>query len=116
VLLLEYGGQFTDALADASLLSPASDSSPRTTSSTRARVLGGESCLNAGFCTRASSSYVRAAGWTTAMFESINESLLVRRQRRGWPSSLLRAATLSPGSVVSSPPPPPALQIGYGGH
>ncbi|KAM0904813.1 hypothetical protein ACQ4PT_017800 [Festuca glaucescens] len=29
----------------------------------RARVLGGGSCLNAGFYTRASGEYVRAAGW-----------------------------------------------------
>lgn len=89
----------------------------------RARVLGGGSCLNAGFCTRASSGYVRTAGWTTVKFESIDESLPVRRQQGGWLSSLLRAATpslraamLSHGAVVSSPPPPPALQIGFGVH
>jgi hypothetical protein len=52
-----------------------------------------------------------------------DESLLVRRQRGGWPSSLLHAATpspriatLSPGAVVSSPPPSPALRIGSGRH
>jgi hypothetical protein len=52
-----------------------------------------------------------------------DESLLVRRQRGRWPSSLLRAATpspraaaLSPGAVVSSPPPPPGLRIGSGRH
>jgi hypothetical protein len=45
-----------------------------------------------------------------------DESLLVRRQRGGWPSSLLRAVTPSPGAVVSSPPPPPGLRIGSGRH
>ena len=52
-----------------------------------------------------------------------DESLLVRRHRGGRPSSLLRAATpspraatLSPGAVVSSPPPPPVLRIGSEGH
>jgi hypothetical protein len=39
----------------------------------RACVLGGGSCLNAGFCTRASSGYVCATGWTTAKFESIDD-------------------------------------------
>jgi hypothetical protein len=52
-----------------------------------------------------------------------DESLLVRRHRGGRPSSLLRAATpspraatLSPGAVVSSPPPPPGLRNGSGRH
>ncbi|CAO2840188.1 unnamed protein product [Amaranthus hypochondriacus] len=37
----------------------------------RARVLGGGSCINAGFYTRASSSYVKRAGWDAKL---VNES------------------------------------------
>ncbi|XP_010685404.2 protein HOTHEAD [Beta vulgaris subsp. vulgaris] len=37
----------------------------------RARVLGGGTCINAGFYTRASSSYVKRAGWDTKL---VNES------------------------------------------
>ncbi|KAL2899545.1 Protein HOTHEAD [Bienertia sinuspersici] len=37
----------------------------------RARVLGGGSCINAGFYTRASSSYVKRAGWDEKL---VNES------------------------------------------
>ncbi|KAL0445570.1 UNVERIFIED_CONTAM: protein HOTHEAD [Sesamum latifolium] len=37
----------------------------------RARVLGGGSCINAGFYSRASADYVRAAGWDARL---VNES------------------------------------------
>ena len=76
VLLLERGGlpygnrnvsseyHFADALADTSPLSPAQRFvSEDGVINARARVLGGGSCLNAGFYTRASSAYVRASGW-----------------------------------------------------
>ncbi|XP_044449582.1 protein HOTHEAD isoform X2 [Triticum aestivum] len=75
VLLLERGGlpyrnmsnqeHFTDALADTSLASPAQRFvSTDGVVNARARVLGGGSCLNAGFYTRASNEYVRTAGVT----------------------------------------------------
>lgn len=76
VLLLERGGSpygnpnitylstFGAALSD---LSPSSPSqrfiSEDGVISARARVLGGGSCLNAGFYTRASTGYVRDVGW-----------------------------------------------------
>ncbi|GJN30102.1 hypothetical protein PR202_gb18381 [Eleusine coracana subsp. coracana] len=76
VLLLERGGlpygnrnvsssyHFADALADTSPSSPAQRFvSEDGVVNARARVLGGGSCLNAGFYTRASTGYVRAAGW-----------------------------------------------------
>ncbi|KAL6899515.1 hypothetical protein ACP4OV_006173 [Aristida adscensionis] len=76
VLLLERGGSpyedarvlsmahFSDVLADTSASSP----SQRFVSedgviNSRPRVLGGGSCINAGFFTRAGAGYVRAAGW-----------------------------------------------------
>ncbi|GJM91274.1 hypothetical protein PR202_ga07635 [Eleusine coracana subsp. coracana] len=73
VLLLERGGlpyrnmsnqqHFTDALADTSPSSPAQRFiSEDGVVNARARVLGGGSCLNAGFYTRASNDYVQMAG------------------------------------------------------
>uniref|UniRef100_A0A0D9VJH7 Glucose-methanol-choline oxidoreductase N-terminal domain-containing protein n=1 Tax=Leersia perrieri TaxID=77586 RepID=A0A0D9VJH7_9ORYZ len=76
VLLLERGGSpyddervlnmahFADVLADTSASSP----SQRFVSedgviNARPRVLGGGSCINAGFFTRAGAGYVRARGW-----------------------------------------------------
>uniref|UniRef100_A0A0E0K3L3 Glucose-methanol-choline oxidoreductase N-terminal domain-containing protein n=1 Tax=Oryza punctata TaxID=4537 RepID=A0A0E0K3L3_ORYPU len=76
VLLLERGGSpyddarvlnmahFADVLADTSGASP----SQRFVSedgviNARPRVLGGGSCINAGFFTRAGAGYVRALGW-----------------------------------------------------
>ncbi|XP_020683557.1 protein HOTHEAD [Dendrobium catenatum] len=85
VLLLERGGSpygnsnitnlasFADTLAD---LSPTSASqrfvSEDGVINARARVLGGGSCLNAGFYTRASPDYVRRAGWSDGRL--VNES------------------------------------------
>ncbi|KAI3501219.1 hypothetical protein L1887_29082 [Cichorium endivia] len=76
VLLLERGGSpygntnITDLAAFGAALSDLSPSSPsqRFVSTdgvvnARARVLGGGSCLNAGFYTRASPRYARLAGW-----------------------------------------------------
>ncbi|CAI9771760.1 unnamed protein product [Fraxinus pennsylvanica] len=84
VLLLERGGSpygnpnitnldaFGEALSD---LSPSSPSqrfiSEDGVISARARVLGGGSCLNAGFYTRASPLYVDDAGWDGLL---VNES------------------------------------------
>ncbi|KAG1354619.1 Protein HOTHEAD [Cocos nucifera] len=84
VLLLERGGSpygnknitnlayFADTLADNSPTS----ASQRFVSedgviNARARVLGGGSCLNAGFYTRASPQYARKAGWDWRL---VNES------------------------------------------
>ncbi|RWR89337.1 protein HOTHEAD-like protein [Cinnamomum micranthum f. kanehirae] len=76
VLLLErgdspYGNQnisnlinFGDTLSDLSPTSPSQRFiSEDGVINARARVLGGGSCLNAGFYTRASPSYVRTSGW-----------------------------------------------------
>ncbi|KAI8544602.1 hypothetical protein RHMOL_Rhmol08G0309600 [Rhododendron molle] len=84
VLLLERGGvpfanynvshmkTFHLTLAD---ISPSSASqffiSTDGVLNSRARVLGGGSCINAGFYTRASTSYVRKAGWDARL---VNES------------------------------------------
>ncbi|XP_068649798.1 protein HOTHEAD-like [Aristolochia californica] len=76
VLLLERGGSpydnanissirtFGDTLADHSPTSPSqSFTSEDGVFNNRARVLGGGSCLNAGFYTRASPEYVKDVGW-----------------------------------------------------
>ncbi|KAL3609978.1 hypothetical protein D5086_000998, partial [Populus alba] len=76
VLLLERGGspygnpnitnlsKFGAALSDPSPTSPSQRFiSEDGVINARARVLGGGSCLNAGFYTRASLEYIRAAGW-----------------------------------------------------
>ncbi|XP_047971939.1 protein HOTHEAD-like [Salvia hispanica] len=84
VLLLERGGSpygnpnitnlssFGRALSD---LSPSSPSqrfvSEDGVINARARVLGGGSCINAGFYTRASSRYVAGVGWDSRL---VNES------------------------------------------
>ncbi|XP_020241205.1 protein HOTHEAD-like isoform X2 [Asparagus officinalis] len=84
VLLLERGGSpygnlnisrmqnFHISLADTS---PSSPSQPFISTdgviNARARVLGGGSCINAGFYTRASTSYVKNAGWND---ELVNQS------------------------------------------
>ncbi|KAI3812970.1 hypothetical protein L1987_17683 [Smallanthus sonchifolius] len=84
VLLLERGGSpygnenITDLAAFGAALSDLSPTSPsqRFVSedgvvSARARVLGGGSCLNAGFYSRAGPDYVRLAGWDARL---VNES------------------------------------------
>ncbi|KAJ1272328.1 hypothetical protein BS78_06G193400 [Paspalum vaginatum] len=76
VLLLERGGspyddarignmtRFADTLSDTSPGSPAQRFvSEDGVINSRARVLGGGSCINAGFYTRAGDGYVRDAGW-----------------------------------------------------
>ncbi|OVA12373.1 Glucose-methanol-choline oxidoreductase [Macleaya cordata] len=84
VLLLERGGSpygnpnitnlssFGAALSDLSNTSPSQRFiSEDGVINARARVLGGGSCLNAGFYTRASTNYVRAVGWDGKL---VNES------------------------------------------
>ncbi|KAK8963073.1 Protein HOTHEAD [Platanthera guangdongensis] len=82
VLLLERGGSpygnnnisdldsFSNALAD---LSPSSPSqrfiSEDGVINARARVLGGGSCINAGFYSRASNNYIRRAGWNSSLVD-----------------------------------------------
>ncbi|XP_015570806.2 protein HOTHEAD-like [Ricinus communis] len=84
VLLLERGGSpygnpnitnlanFGAALSDPSPTSPSQRFiSEDGVINARARVLGGGSCLNAGFYTRASTAYVRTVGWDGRL---VNES------------------------------------------
>ncbi|CAL0330933.1 unnamed protein product [Lupinus luteus] len=84
VLVLERGGSpygnpnisnlaaFGAALSDTSATSPAQRFiSEDGVINSRARVLGGGTCLNAGFYTRASPNYVRDAGWDG---KAVNES------------------------------------------
>ncbi|XP_028799218.1 protein HOTHEAD isoform X2 [Neltuma alba] len=76
VLLLERGGSpygnpnVTQAVAFGAALSDLSPTSPAQrfisedgVINSRGRVLGGGSCINAGFYSRASTQYVREAGW-----------------------------------------------------
>ncbi|KAJ6714540.1 hypothetical protein OIU85_026080 [Salix viminalis] len=91
VLLLERGGspygnpnitsldKFGAALSDLSPTSPSQRFiSEDGVINARARVLGGGSCLNAGFYTRASSEYIRAVGWESRL---VNESYQWVEQR-----------------------------------
>ncbi|KAJ8626484.1 hypothetical protein MRB53_019791 [Persea americana] len=86
VLLLERGDSpygnpnisnlinFGDTLFDLSPTSPSQRFiSEDGVINARARVLGGGSCLNAGFYTRASPSYVRASGWDGRLVNSSYE-------------------------------------------
>ncbi|CAL4937322.1 unnamed protein product [Urochloa decumbens] len=105
VLLLERGGlpygnrnvsseyHFADALADTSPLSPAQRFvSEDGVVNARARVLGGGSCLNAGFYTRASGGYVRAAGWdhrlVNASYRWVERALVFRPGVPRWQRAL----------------------------
>ncbi|XP_039780304.1 protein HOTHEAD-like [Panicum virgatum] len=105
VLLLERGGlpygnrnvsseyHFADALADTSPLSPAQRFvSEDGVVNARARVLGGGSCLNAGFYTRASSAYVRASGWdhrlVNASYRWVERALVFRPGVPRWQGAL----------------------------
>ncbi|TVU48601.1 hypothetical protein EJB05_08242 [Eragrostis curvula] len=105
VLLLERGGlpygnrnvsseyHFADALADTSPSSPAQRFvSEDGVVNARARVLGGGSCLNAGFYTRASSGYVRASGWdarlVNASYRWVERALVFRPGVPPWQCAL----------------------------
>ncbi|RLN19696.1 hypothetical protein C2845_PM02G21800 [Panicum miliaceum] len=111
VLLLERGGlpyrnmsnqqHFTDALVDTSPASPAQRFiSEDGVVNARARVLGGGSCLNAGFYTRASNDYVRAAGWDARLVNSsyrwVERALVFRPDVPPWQAAL-RDALLEAG-------------------
>nr|CAD1835376.1 unnamed protein product [Ananas comosus var. bracteatus] len=58
----------------------------------RARVLGGGSCLNAGFYTRASDAYVREAAWRPALvreaYRWVERKVAQRPAIRQWQSAL----------------------------
>jgi choline dehydrogenase len=101
VLLLERGGQpygsrnvsSENHFADASPLSPAQRFvSEDGVVNARARVLGGGSCLNAGFYTRASGGYVRAAGWdhrlVNASYRWVERALVFRPAVPQWQRAL----------------------------
>lgn len=92
VLLLERGGSpyansnitnlsgFTSGLCDPSPTSPAQHfDSEEGVSNVRARVLGGGTCINAGFYSRASQDFVAKVGWDAAL---VNKSY-------GWVEDLL---------------------------
>uniref|UniRef100_A0A1D1ZKZ1 Protein HOTHEAD n=1 Tax=Anthurium amnicola TaxID=1678845 RepID=A0A1D1ZKZ1_9ARAE len=108
VLVLESGGapygnlnvsymqNFHICLADTS---PESPSHPFVSTdgviNTRARVLGGGTCINAGFYTRASTRFVKTAGWDG---ELVNESYpWVERQIVHWPEVAPWQAALRDG-------------------
>ncbi|XP_054823842.1 protein HOTHEAD-like [Prosopis cineraria] len=105
VLLLERGGSpygnpnITDL---ASFGVPLSDTSPASPAqrfisqdgviNSRARVLGGGTCLNAGFYTRASPLYVRDAGWdgrvVNESYEWVEQSVAFEPPMRQWQSAV----------------------------
>uniref|UniRef100_A0A7N0ZXS6 Glucose-methanol-choline oxidoreductase N-terminal domain-containing protein n=1 Tax=Kalanchoe fedtschenkoi TaxID=63787 RepID=A0A7N0ZXS6_KALFE len=105
VLLLERGGspycnpnitnmgEFGAALWD---LSPSSPSqrfvSEDGVINARARVLGGGTCLNAGFYTRASGSYVEQAGWDGRLvnesYSWVEEKVTFQPPMRQWQSAV----------------------------
>jgi choline dehydrogenase len=107
VLLLERGGSpdedarvlsmanFSDVLADTSASSP----SQRFVSedgviNSRPRVLGGGSCLNAGFFTRAGAGYVRAVGWdpreVLAAYEWVEDRVVFQPVLGPWQDAVRR--------------------------
>lgn len=108
VLLLERGGSpygntnvsylqnFHISLADISPKSPSQAFvSTDGVINARARVLGGGTCINAGFYTRASQRFVRTAGWNA---ELVNESYpWVEKQIVHWPELAPWQAALKDG-------------------
>ncbi|CAL9116320.1 unnamed protein product [Musa textilis] len=108
VLLLERGGSpyrngnithmqnFHIGLVDTSPGSPSqSFISTDGVINARARVLGGGTCINAGFYSRASPSFVKAAGWDE---ELVNESYpWVERRIVSWPDVAPWQAALRDG-------------------
>uniref|UniRef100_A0A0D9W8F2 Glucose-methanol-choline oxidoreductase N-terminal domain-containing protein n=1 Tax=Leersia perrieri TaxID=77586 RepID=A0A0D9W8F2_9ORYZ len=107
VLLLERGGspydderignmtRFADTLSDTSPLSPAQRFvSEDGVINSRPRVLGGGSCINAGFYTRASDEYVRGLGWdieaTTAAYRWVEDVVAFQPELGPWQSALER--------------------------
>ncbi|RWW73926.1 hypothetical protein BHE74_00018150 [Ensete ventricosum] len=108
VLLLERGGSpygnhnisylhnFLASLVDTSPASPSQRFiSTDGVINARARVLGGGTCINAGFYTRASSSFVEEAGWDGKL---VNESYLwVEKRIVYWPEVAPWQAALRDG-------------------
>ncbi|KAK1409057.1 hypothetical protein QVD17_41336 [Tagetes erecta] len=105
VLLLERGGSpygntnITDLAAFGVALSDLSPTSPaqRFVSedgvvSARARVLGGGSCLNAGFYSRAGHDYVRLAGWDARLvnesYQWVEKVVAFQPQMKQWQSAV----------------------------
>ncbi|KAI4327023.1 hypothetical protein L6164_019528 [Bauhinia variegata] len=105
VLLLERGGSpygnpnitnlgaFGAALSDTSPTSPSQRFiSEDGVINSRARVLGGGSCLNAGFYTRASPQYVREAGWdgrtVNESYEWVEKVVAFEPSLRQWQSAV----------------------------
>ncbi|PHT57929.1 Protein HOTHEAD [Capsicum baccatum] len=105
VLLLERGGSpygnpnITNLSAFGSALSDLSPNSPSQrfisedgVINARARVLGGGSCLNAGFYSRAAVEYVRAVGWegglVNASYAWVEEKVAFQPPMRGWQSAV----------------------------
>ncbi|KAL6651236.1 hypothetical protein ACP70R_010161 [Stipagrostis hirtigluma subsp. patula] len=107
VLLLERGGSpydderignmthFADTLSDTSAASPAQRFvSEDGVINSRPRVLGGGSCINAGFYTRAADEYVRDVGWdleaTTAAYEWVEDVVAFQPELGPWQAALQR--------------------------
>lgn len=105
VLLLERGGSpygnpnisniasFTATLTDVSPSSPAQAFvSTDGVFNTRARVLGGGTCLNAGLYTRASADYVSRAGWDPKLveksYEWVEKKIVFRPAMLQWQSAV----------------------------
>ncbi|KAG9453193.1 hypothetical protein H6P81_006097 [Aristolochia fimbriata] len=105
VLLLERGGSpygnanissistFAATLSDHSPASPSqSFISEDGVFNNRARVLGGGSCLNAGFYTRASPEYVKEAGWEGSLvnrsYEWVEKVVAFRPPVQQWQSAV----------------------------
>ncbi|KAG5558488.1 hypothetical protein RHGRI_008432 [Rhododendron griersonianum] len=105
VLLLERGGSpygnptISNIASFAATLANVSPSSPSQTFvstdgviNARARVLGGGTCLNAGFYTRASAEYVRQAGWDPQLveesYEWVEKKIVFRPPMLQWQSAV----------------------------
>ncbi|KAK9203642.1 hypothetical protein WN943_013898 [Citrus x changshan-huyou] len=105
VLLLERGdspygnpnitnsGSFSAELADLSPTSPSQRFiSEDGVVSTRARVLGGGTCINAGFYTRAEPSFVREEGWDGRLvnesYQWVEKKVVFRPPMQRWQSAL----------------------------
>lgn len=105
VLLLERGGSpydntnissitsFAATLADTSPSSPTQAFvSTDGVSNARARVLGGGTCLNAGFYTRAPTDYISRVGWDPKLveesYEWVEKKIVFRPQVLQWQSAM----------------------------
>ncbi|XP_044487327.1 protein HOTHEAD [Mangifera indica] len=105
VLLLERGGSpygnpnITDLSSFGAALSDLSPTSPSQrfisedgVINARARVLGGGSCLNAGFYTRAPPDYVRDAGWDGRLanesYDWVEKMVAFKPPMRQWQSAV----------------------------